>query len=57
MQRLIFNEEHEMFRDSVRRFMQSEVEPNVEQWREDGICDPAAFLKAGETGPALHVGR
>jgi alkylation response protein AidB-like acyl-CoA dehydrogenase len=50
MKRLIFNEEHEMFRDSVRRFMQSEVEPNVEQWREDGICDPTAFLKAGEQG-------
>ena len=50
MKRLIFNEEHEMFRDSVRRFMQSEVEPNVEQWREDGICDPAVFLKAGEQG-------
>ncbi len=50
MKRLIFNEEHEMFRDSVRRFMQSEVEPNVEQWREDGICDPSAFLKAGEQG-------
>jgi alkylation response protein AidB-like acyl-CoA dehydrogenase len=50
MKRLIFNEEHEMFRDSVRRFMQSEVEPNVEQWREDGICDSAAFLKAGEQG-------
>ena len=29
MQRLIFDEEHEMFRDSVRRFMQSEVEPQV----------------------------
>ncbi len=50
MKRLIFDEEHEMFRDSVRRFMQSEVEPSVEQWREDGICDPAAFLKAGEQG-------
>jgi len=50
MQRLIFNEEHEMFRDSVRRFMQSEVEPHVEQWRQDGICDPAVFLKAGEQG-------
>ncbi len=50
MKRLIFDEEHEMFRDSVRRFMQSEVEPSVEQWREDGICDPAAFRKAGEQG-------
>jgi acyl-CoA dehydrogenase len=50
MKRLIFDEEHEMFRDSVRRFMQSEVEPRVEQWREDGICDPAAFRKAGDQG-------
>jgi len=50
MRRLIFDEDHEMFRDSVRRFMQTEVEPNVEQWREDGRCDPEAFLKAGEQG-------
>ena len=50
MQRLIFDEEHEMFRDSVRRFMQAEIAPKVEQWREQGICDPAAFLKAGEQG-------
>jgi len=50
MRRLIFDEDHEMFRDSVRRFMQAEVEPNIEQWRVDGRCDPAAFLKAGEQG-------
>jgi long-chain-acyl-CoA dehydrogenase len=50
MKRLIFDEDHEMFRDSVRRFMQSEVAPFVEQWREDGCCDPAVFLKAGEQG-------
>ena len=50
MKRLIFDEDHEMFRDSVRRFMQAEVEPNVEQWRADGRCDPEAFLKAGEQG-------
>ena len=50
MQRLIFDEDHEMFRDSVRRFMQTEIEPHVEQWREDGICDPDAFLKAGAQG-------
>lgn len=50
MQRLIFDEDHEMFRDSVRRFMQSEIQPNVERWREQGSCDPEAFLKAGEQG-------
>jgi len=50
MQRLIFEEEHDQFRDSVRRFMQAEIEPNVEAWREAGICDKSAFLKAGRQG-------
>ena len=50
MKRLIFDEEHEMFRDSVRRFMQSEIEPQVEKWREQGSCDPEAFRKTGEQG-------
>jgi acyl-CoA dehydrogenase len=50
MQRLIFNEEHEMFRDSVRRFVRAEIEPQVERWREAGICDKRAFRKAGEQG-------
>ena len=50
MKRLIFNEDHEMFRDSVRRFMQVEIGPHVERWREAGICDKDAFRKAGEQG-------
>ena len=50
MKRLIFDEDHEMFRDSVRKFMQTEISPHVEQWREQGICDKGAFLKAGEQG-------
>jgi len=50
MKRLIFDEEHDMFRDQVRRFMQTEIEPQVEKWREAGICDKSAFLKAGEQG-------
>jgi len=50
MKRLIFDEDHEMFRDSVRKFMLAEVEPHVERWREQGICDKDAFLKAGRQG-------
>jgi alkylation response protein AidB-like acyl-CoA dehydrogenase len=50
MKRLIFDEDHEMFRDSVRKFMQVEIAPQVERWREQGICDKDAFLKAGEQG-------
>jgi acyl-CoA dehydrogenase len=50
MKRLIFNEEQELFRDSVRRFMQAEFEPQVERWREQGICDKEAFRQAGAQG-------
>jgi acyl-CoA dehydrogenase len=42
--------EHDMFRDSVRKFMQKEVAPHVDDWREAGIVDRDAFRKAGEQG-------
>jgi len=50
MQRLIFEPEHEQFRDSVRRFMQEEVGPNAERWREAGIVDREIYAKAGAAG-------
>jgi len=50
MRRLIFEPEHEQFRISVRRFIQSEVGPNAEQWREAGIVDRDIFRKAGAQG-------
>lgn len=48
--RTIFDEEHEMFRDATRRFLQAEVEPHRDRWAEQGQVDPEAFLKAGEQG-------
>ena len=53
MDRLIFEEEHEMFRDSVRSFFQNEIQPHGERWREAGIVDREAYLKAGEQGLLL----
>lgn len=50
MDRHIFEEEHEMFRDSVRSFMKNEIGPHEEKWNEQGIVDRGAFLKAGEMG-------
>ncbi len=50
MQRTIFEPEHEQFRDSVRKFMQTEVGPHAERWREAGIVDRDVYLKAGEQG-------
>ena len=50
MRRLIFEPEHEQFRDSVRRFMQAEVGPHVDRWRHEGVVDREIYLKAGEQG-------
>ena len=50
MDRIIFEEEHEMFRDSVRSFFINEIQPHVDRWNEAEIVDREAFLKAGEQG-------
>jgi len=50
MQRTIFEPEHEQFRDSVRKFMQTEVGPHADRWREAGMVDREVYLKAGEQG-------
>jgi len=53
MDRTLFEDEHEMFRDAVRSFFINEVQPHREHWREQGIVDRDAFLKAGEQGLLL----
>ncbi len=53
MDRNIFDDEHEMFRDAARSFYKNEVQPHGERWREQGIVDREAFLKAGEQGLLL----
>ena len=53
MDRLIFEPEHEQFRDQVRRFFQKEVAPRAEAWREQGYVDRDIYLKAGEQGYLL----
>jgi alkylation response protein AidB-like acyl-CoA dehydrogenase len=50
MQRLIFEPEHEQFRDSVRKFMLAEVAPHAERWREQGYVDREIYQKAGAQG-------
>jgi acyl-CoA dehydrogenase len=53
MKRKIFDEEHEMFRDSVRSFLQNEIQPHSDKWHEQGIVDREAYLKAGKQGLLL----
>lgn len=50
MKRITFELEHEQFRDSVVRFMQAEVGPHAERWREQGMVDRDIYLKAGAQG-------
>lgn len=50
MKRLIFETEHEQFRDSVRAFLRAEVAPHVERWREAGQVDRDVYRKAGSAG-------
>ncbi|XP_052803345.1 long-chain specific acyl-CoA dehydrogenase, mitochondrial-like [Mya arenaria] len=48
--RKIFSEEHDIFRQTVRRFFQEEVAPNHSKWEEDGQVSREVWQKAGEMG-------
>jgi alkylation response protein AidB-like acyl-CoA dehydrogenase len=48
--RRIFNHEHAMFRDSVRKWAAAELAPYSEQWRAEGMVPKSAWKKAGEQG-------
>jgi alkylation response protein AidB-like acyl-CoA dehydrogenase len=50
MKRNLFNEEHEMFRHAVRRFVEKEIAPFHAQWEEEGMVSREAWLKAGAQG-------
>lgn len=50
IKRSIFSDEHEMWRESVRRFIEKEIVPFHAQWEEDGIVPRELWLKAGEAG-------
>lgn len=50
MKRSLFNDEHLMFREAVRRFVEKEVTPHHDQWEKDGIVPRDLWLKAGELG-------
>ena len=45
-----FTPEHEMFRDLVRRFVQDEITPHVDDWEERGKIPRDLFRRMGELG-------
>ena len=48
--RTIFEPEHEQFRESVRKFLETHAVPFHAQWEKDGQIDPKFWYKAGEMG-------
>src|SRR6266700_4047642 len=50
IERSLFSDEHNMFRDTVRKFIDREIRPCHEQWEKDGIVPREVWLKAGEAG-------
>ncbi|HYB00797.1 MAG TPA: acyl-CoA dehydrogenase family protein [Ktedonobacteraceae bacterium] len=50
MKRTLFTEEHHLFRDSFKHFLEKEVIPYYPQWEQDGIVSREMWLKAGQQG-------
>lgn len=46
----IFNDDHQLFRSTVRKFIENEITPHVEQWEKDGEVPRSLFKKMGEMG-------
>lgn len=45
-----FTEEHELFRQSLRAFLEKEVQPNIEEWEENRFTPRDIWIKMGEMG-------
>jgi len=48
--RTVYREDHEMFRSTVRRFLERECVPHMERWHKAGKVDREVWLKAGREG-------
>ncbi len=46
----IYDETHDLFRESFRAFVAAEIEPRVDEWEKAGIVDRGLFEKAGAHG-------
>ncbi|NBW27702.1 MAG: acyl-CoA dehydrogenase [Flavobacteriaceae bacterium] len=50
MNSIYFTEEHELFRKSLKDFLQKEVVPHIEKWESTGTIDRFIWKKFGEMG-------
>ncbi|MEV0107392.1 acyl-CoA dehydrogenase family protein [Nocardia sp. NPDC050799] len=50
MERTLFEPEHDLFRESYRKFLETHVAPFHDQWAEQGVVDRSVWLEAGKQG-------
>jgi acyl-CoA dehydrogenase len=50
VQRDVFGEEHELFREQFRRFAQKEIEPKIAEWNQRGMPDRETWRRMGAEG-------
>jgi acyl-CoA dehydrogenase len=50
MEIINYSEEHKIFRDSLRKFLEKEVIPHIEEWEEAHIVPRSVWKKMGEQG-------
>ena len=48
--RTAFNEDHNAFRDQVRKFFAKELVPNLDRWEEEGVVDRNFWRACGDAG-------
>jgi len=46
----LYSEEHELFRETLRRFIRDEIEPNVDRWLDNHGIENEFWPKAGAAG-------
>ncbi len=45
-----FTEEHEMFREQVRNFVNKEISPHIDQWEQEELFPKSLYRRMGELG-------
>lgn len=50
MNSMYFTEEHQMFRESLKDFLQKEVVPHIEKWEKTGTVERFIWKKFGDMG-------
>ncbi|WP_227980409.1 acyl-CoA dehydrogenase family protein [Nocardia spumae] len=52
MERSIFDQDHDDFRATVRKFLETEVAPNMTEWEAAGVLPKDIFVRFGDMGLA-----